>query len=167
MRWPVALLCFVLPPENTQAFSNLRFRVTKLHNLGMPYLPSSSNRSTRPERARFPDITPVVLRFNDGIRASGKLKVVSITGGLLAVSRPMTQGATAKLMFLTRAGSVLGVAQLLTPLSWDQQPFRFVSLHHDDECRLQAAIQACREQERRENKQLQRSRELMENFRAW
>lgn len=133
----------------------------------MPHRPSSANTKCRPERARFSELTPVVLRFNDGNRASGTLKVVSITGGLLAVSRPMAQGLTAKLMFLTRAGSVLGVAQLLSPLSWDQQPFRFLSLHRDDETRLLAAIQSSREQNRRGLKQSQRELSLVDNFRAW
>jgi hypothetical protein len=131
----------------------------------MPYLPQSSQR--RAERARFNELTPVVLRFQDGQRASASLKVVSLTGGLLAVPRPMTEGTKARLMFLTRGGSVLGIAEMLSPMSWDQQPFRFVSLHHDDECRLQAAIQASRTQAHRETKQVQRDRELIDNFRAW
>jgi hypothetical protein len=79
----------------------------------------------------------------------------------------MTEGTKARLMFLTRGGSVLGIAEMLSPMSWDQQPFRFVSLHHDDECRLQAAIQASRSQAHRETKQVQRDRELIDNFRAW
>jgi len=133
----------------------------------MPYLQTSSNPGRRPERAHFADPTPVVLRFTDGNRSSGKLKVVSVTGGLLAVSRPVAQGLTAKLMFLTSSGSVLGVAQMLTPLSWDQQPFRFVSMHHDDESRLQAAIQSCRERDLKQDKQIKRDREEVDNFRAW
>jgi hypothetical protein len=131
----------------------------------MPYLPHAARQ--RPERARFTELIPVVLRFPDGNRASGNLQVVSITGGLLSVPRPLTPGVPAKLMFLTRAGSVLGVAELLSPLSWDQQPFRFVSLHHDDEARLQAAIQSSQEQNRREHMQTRRQLEQVDNFRAW
>lgn len=131
----------------------------------MPYLPHAAKQ--RPERARFSEVTPVVLRFADGNRGSGTLQVVSVTGGLLTVPKPFIQGSTAKLMFLTRAGSVLGVAEMLSPLSWDQQPFRFVSLHHDDETRLQTAIQSSREQNRRDLKQSQRELSLVDNFRAW
>src|SRR5215472_14570188 len=133
----------------------------------MPFLPSSSASTRRAERAHFAEPTPVVLRFNDGQRASGSLKVVSMTGGLLSMPRPLAQGLTAKLMFLTQSGSVFGVAEMLSPLSWDQQPFRFISLHHDDETRLQAAIQSSREQNRRELKQNQRQLSLVDNFRAW
>lgn len=121
----------------------------------------------RPERARFAEPVPVVLRFTDGNRSAGTLKVVSVTGGLMAVPRPVAQGLTAKVMFLTSAGSVLGMAQMLTPLSWDRQPFRFLSLHHDDETRLQAAIQSCRERDQRENKQIKRGLNQVDNFRAW
>ena len=131
----------------------------------MAYLPPAAKQ--RPERVRFTELTPVVLRFADGNRASGNLQVVSITGGLLSVPRPLTQGMTAKVMFLTRAGSVLGVAEMLSPLSWDRQPFRFVSLHHDDETRLQSAIQLSQERNRLELKQTQRKRSLVDNFRAW
>ena len=133
----------------------------------MPYVHTSANPGRRPDRARLADLTPVVLRFTDGNRSAGNLKVVSVTGGLLSHSRPLTQGLTAKLMFLTSAGSVLGVAQMLTPLSWDQQPFRFVSMHHDDESRLQAAIQLCRERDRKQDQQIKRQREEVDNFRAW
>lgn len=132
----------------------------------MPYLPQRSCQR-RAERAHLAEPTPVVLRFHDGQRASGMLKVISITGGLLAVSRPVTQGATAKLMFLTHAGSVLGMAEMLSPITWDQQAFKFISLHHDDESRLQTAIQACREQSRTSDKKIQHDRELVDNFRAW
>lgn len=45
-------------------------------------------------------------------------------------------------MFLTRKGSVLGAAEMLRPETWGLQPFKFVKLYDDDECRLQAAIQS-------------------------
>jgi hypothetical protein len=61
----------------------------------------------------------------------------------------------------------MGVAEMLSPLSWDQQPFRFLSLHHDDESRLAAAIQSSRDRDRRDNKNVQRQLNQVENFRAW
>jgi hypothetical protein len=65
----------------------------------------------------------------------------SLSGGLLGVPRPLNQGAHVKLMFLTETGPVLGEAELLRPVSWTAQPFRFVSLREGDQHRLQAAIQ--------------------------
>jgi hypothetical protein len=65
----------------------------------------------------------------------------SLSGGLLGVPRPLNQGAHVKLMFLTETGPVLGEAELLRPISWTAQPFRFVSLREGDQHRLEAAIQ--------------------------
>ena len=132
----------------------------------MPYLPQFRAHK-RPERAKFAETIPVVLRFSDGGRVSGTLQVVSVTGGLLLLSRPLTQGAVAKLMFLTQAGSVLAVAEMLCPVCWELQPFRFLSLFGDDQTKLQKAIHLRLEQVRREQKQLQRDRGELENFRAW
>jgi hypothetical protein len=92
------------------------------------------------------DATPAVLRFQDGQRTSGELHVVSLTGGLLSLPNPVVQGSQVKLMFLTRTGSVLGGAEMLSPVSSDLQPFRFISLAAADQRRLGATIQASLEQ---------------------
>jgi hypothetical protein len=47
-----------------------------------------------------------------------------------------------KLMFVTPTGPVLGTAEMLKPVSWTQQPFRFVGLEKDDQRRLQESIQS-------------------------
>jgi hypothetical protein len=88
------------------------------------------------------DATPAVLRFQDGHRTSGKLQVVSLTGGLLALTDPLDQGSHVKLMFLTRTGSVLGAAEMLDPLPDNLQPFRFVSLPAQDQRRLGTIIRS-------------------------
>jgi hypothetical protein len=105
-------------------------------------------------------MTPAVLRFQNGNRARGKLQIISLTGGLLSLSKPLFQGSRVKLMFLTRHGSVLGAAEMLNPIHWGLQPFRFIRLHDDDEERLQAAIQSSMDQNRRAHAQVER-------FRAW
>lgn len=79
----------------------------------------------------------------------------------------MAQGSVAKLMFLTRGGSVLGAAEMLSPVSWELQPFRFLTLYSDDQSRLQSAIQSLLEQTGREHKRSHKDREQMENHRAW
>jgi hypothetical protein len=88
------------------------------------------------------------------------LKVVSLTGGLLSVAHPVDTGCNAKLMFLTGAGMVLGSAEMLSPLSWGLQPFRFVALQRDDQDRLKTAIQSSINQSRSTHAQIER-------FRAW
>jgi hypothetical protein len=96
----------------------------------------------RAPRLRLDSAVPAVLRFQDGQRTSGKLQVVSLTGGLLSLSNTLAQGSQVKLMFLTHTGSVLGGAEMLDPLSRDLQPFRFVSLGQADQRRLGATIRA-------------------------
>ena len=74
--------------------------------------------------------------------------------------KPVDQGAQVKLMFLTGCGSVLGAAEMLSPISWHLQPFKFVGLYDEDQRRLEAAIQSSLDRNRREHGQ-------MERFRAW
>ena len=114
----------------------------------------------RSPRTRFAETTPAVLRCQDGHRVTGKLQVISLTGGLLGLSKPLDRGSQVKLMFLTHKGSVLGAVEMLIPVSWGLQPFRFTGLYEDDQRRLQAAIQSSLEQNRRD-------REQIERYRAW
>lgn len=53
------------------------------------------------------------------------------------MSKPLIRGTRIKVMFLTQSGPVLGAAEMLTPVSWTEQPFRFVALAHSDQRRLQ------------------------------
>jgi hypothetical protein len=99
------------------------------------------SRPPRATRAHFAEPTTAVLRLKDGRRIPGKLRVVSLTGGLLSLARPVDAGCNAKLMFLTGSGMVLGAAEMLSPRSWTLQPFRFVGLNDDDQARLKAVIQ--------------------------
>ncbi|MGD1023773.1 MAG: PilZ domain-containing protein [Candidatus Sulfotelmatobacter sp.] len=125
----------------------------------MPYL-HQPRATRRAPRTSFAETTPVVLRCKDGRRVPGKLQVISLSGGLLCLPQPLDQGSQVKVMFLTRKGSVLGAAEMLSPISWGTQPFKFVKLYDDDQRRLDAAIQLSVEQNR-----LQRVQ--MDNPRAW
>jgi hypothetical protein len=133
----------------------------------MPFLNPAPEGQRRAERVRFDEAIPAVVRFSDGNRTSGKLKVVSLTGGLLSLACPVRQGSVGKLMFLTPAGSVLGSAEMLTPMSWELQPFRFVAFAGEDHDRLGTAIQSYLQKNRKDDKQLKREHEQIENFRAW
>jgi len=123
----------------------------------MKPLPQSQPAARAP-RAYFAERTPAVLRLGDGRQVAGKLKVVSLTGGLLSVAHPVDTGCNARLMFLTEAGMVFGSAQMLSPLSWSLQPFRFVALACDDQSRLQTTIQRSLNQNRTDRSQIERSR---------
>jgi hypothetical protein len=103
--------------------------------------PSQAAYYHRSPRARLFGTTPVALRFADGRHGRGELKVVSLTGGLLSLQRPLDWGCRVKLMFLSQTGVVLGEAEMLSPDCWSRQPFRFVALDESDQCRLRAAIE--------------------------
>jgi len=90
----------------------------------------------RAPRVRATEYTPAVLRFTNGECVTGSLEVVSSTGGLLCLSKPLIRGTRIKVMFLTKRGPVLGAAEMLSPVSWTEQPFRFVALAYEDQRRL-------------------------------
>jgi hypothetical protein len=123
----------------------------------MPYFPPPDAQRRAP-RTSFAETTPAVLRFQNGRRVSGKLQVISLTGGLLCLPSPLDQGSKVKLMFLTGKGSVLGAAEMLKAISWSLQPFKFVGLLNDDQQKLQAAIQSSLEQNRQDHGQMERHR---------
>ena len=83
------------------------------------------------------------------------------------MSRPLKPESVVKLIFIAPTGSVLGVAKMLTPLSWGLQPFRFVTLREDDQSRLQAAIQSSLTQSARAETQSRHDHDLIEKYRPW
>lgn len=114
----------------------------------------------RAPRAFFAETTPAALRCFDGGFKRGKLLVVSMTGGLLSMPKPLDFGARVKMMFLIDRGAIFGQAEMLRPISWSLQPFKFLRLYDDDEARLQGAIQSALKQSRS-------GYGMMERFRAW
>jgi len=74
------------------------------------------------------------------------------------VAHALDPGSKAKLMFLTAAGMVLGSAEMLTPIAFSLQPFRFLALHRDDQGRLETTIQQCIEQSRADHGRIEPSR---------
>ncbi|HEV2732068.1 MAG TPA: hypothetical protein VGV15_18700 [Terriglobales bacterium] len=95
----------------------------------------------RASRLRVTDFTPVVLRFQNGGCTTGNIEVISLTGGLLCLPKPIDRGSCVKLMFLSQNGPVLGTAELLSPVSRTRQPFQFLALSYSDQRRLQAATE--------------------------
>lgn len=104
----------------------------------------SSSPQSRPPwrfpRAHLDGNNPIVLRFANGQTTGANLQVISVTGGLLSLSKSVDQGSRVRLMFLTEAGSVLGGAEMLPPVGDRLQPFRFISLPADDQRRVGALI---------------------------
>lgn len=53
---------------------------------------------------------------------------------------------------------MLGAAEMLCPISWSLQPFKFLGLYNDDQQKLQAAIQSSLDQNRQDVGQMERHR---------
>lgn len=160
IRTRPCVIFYPMPPRRI-----LRFRSR------MPYLPqppaASPLRQRAGPRVRFAETTPAVLRLSDGKRVPGKLQLISISGGLLGLSRPLKPDSVVKVMFVAPSGSVLGVAKMLNPLSWALQPFCFITLRDDDESKLQAAIEFSLAQSARQDRQSRSDHELIEKNRPW
>jgi hypothetical protein len=98
--------------------------------------------SRRAFRFRLAETTPAVLQFQDFSPAECELHTISRTGGVLSMSKVVDQGSVATLMFRTHKGLVFATTEMLPPLSWNHQPFRFVEIEGDDARRLLAAFQS-------------------------
>jgi hypothetical protein len=86
---------------------------------------------------------PATIQFGDGQISSARLQTVSVTGGLLRVLKPLSAGAIVELMFSLPFGSVLAMAELLSPCSGAPiglQPFRFITMDHAELQQLCAEI---------------------------
>jgi len=100
-----------------------------------------SHRATRVQLAT----TPALIKSSDGNRAKARLQVVSITGGLLQLTRAFDEGDFVELAFQTQSGNVNGMAEMLNPVRSSPgsvfQPFRFVALGDDDHKMLHTIIE--------------------------
>jgi hypothetical protein len=95
----------------------------------------------RPQRLRLANSIPIVLRRQDGQRVSGKLQCVSMTGGLVVPASLLPPGSMVRLIFVTPKGPITGTAEMLHPVSWTEQPFRFAAIPDSDQRRLSAVIE--------------------------
>jgi hypothetical protein len=121
-----------------------------------------SNSTFRAPRCKLGEITPAVLRFEDGRSAQAQLEVVSASGGLLQLARPVHPDSRIKLMFLTPSGPVSATAKMLAPLSASQQPFRFVALPTEDQRRIRESVQASADQSNSDEEWIEKYRAAIE-----
>ncbi len=82
---------------------------------------------------------------------------------MLCVPGPVQPDSHVKLMFVTPTGPVLGTAEMLRPVSVSKQPFRFVSLEHDDRRRLQASLQSSFGQAKHEQEWIDKYRATLDH----
>ena len=132
------------PQKRYESVGDLFFIASREHSESstMTQLPQAEP-DRRSPRLRLSEFTPIVLRCQDGHRVTGRLQCVSLTGGLVAPASLLPPGSVVTLMFVTSKGPVAGKAEMLHPVSWTEQPFRFAAMQQSDQHRLQAAIQPC------------------------
>ena len=94
----------------------------------------------RAQRLRLASAIPIVLRRQDGQRVPGQLQCVSMTGGLVVPASLLPAGSMVRLIFVTPKGPVTATAEMLHPVSWTEQPFRFAAIPDTDQHRLSAVI---------------------------
>lgn len=106
--------------------------------------------SRRAARVQLGGSVLAVIRFDDGKRSRGKLYSVSVTGGLLKLTKPLEQGDFVEIGFQTKVGAVIGMAEMLSPTrkatDGTMQPFRFIALGDDDHRNLRMALQSVTDQ---------------------
>lgn len=114
----------------------------------MTHFPQT-NPTSRPPRVRLNGSVQALVMLEDGRRAKAKLQTVSVTGGLLRLGRALGQGDFVEVAFQVQAGSVRGMAEMLTAIpSTDGalQPFRFIAMGDDEHRALRMMVNSAHDQ---------------------
>jgi hypothetical protein len=101
------------------------------------------HRKHRAVRVELLGRVPATIRFEDGRHRPGRLRRISLTGGLLRVPQPLVPGTLVEVTFISSKGPVLGLAELLSPASATLkclQPFKFIMIDEDNYRRLARLI---------------------------
>jgi hypothetical protein len=115
----------------------------------MTYFPQS-NPVTRATRVKLAGSVLVAIRSEVSGTVRAKLQVLSATGGLFILAKPLEQGDFVQVTFQTSQGPVRGMAEMLQPTgqstSGRLQPFRFVALEDEDHTKLRMAMESLHDQ---------------------
>jgi len=104
---------------------------------------SQPHENQRAARVQFQSMRAAAIQFEDGRRGLGKLRAISLSGGLLRLSKPLVPGTLIEVIFTAHGGPVLGIAEMLTPASATLkclQPFKFILIDDDNYQRLSGLI---------------------------
>ncbi len=95
-------------------------------------------------RVKFGGSILVAIRSEASGTARAKLQLLSATGGLFVLAKPLEVGDFVQVTFQTSQGAVRGMAEILPPTRKSTfgclQPFRFVALDDEDHARLSRAM---------------------------
>jgi hypothetical protein len=116
-------------------FSNLPHTAPSCHSIFAMALPSFPSVRRSP-RTRLGQPIRTLLLKADGGSAEGELQTVSLTGGLLRLPKPLSNGDLVEVTFHAQPDRVQGLAQMLGPLpaggEGTPQAFRFIAMADDD-----------------------------------
>lgn len=111
----------------------------------MAYFPQP-HAANRERRLKVGGSVVVAIRSEGAQVVRAKLHEVSLSGGLLVVSKAFTEGDFVEVAFSTSKGTVHGMAELLGPknqsISGCLQAFKFVALEDEDHTRLRTALES-------------------------
>ncbi len=98
----------------------------------------------RATRVHVGDSVSASVTLHGGISAKARLQTVSVTGGLLKLSKALEHGDFVEVTFQTQSGPVQGMAEMLNPMRLARegvlQPFRFIALGDDDHRNLRMVV---------------------------
>ncbi len=103
----------------------------------------------RAPRIHLAGLTPALVILADGQRARGKLQTVSVTGGVLRLSKSLEEGDFVEIAFQTQSGAVRGMAEMLTATQATDgflQPFRFIALGDEEHRALSMTVDSVTDQ---------------------
>ena len=111
----------------------------------MTYFPQP-NSVTRATRVKLGGSVLVAIRSEGSGTVRAKLHVLSATGGLFILAKPLEHGDFVQVTFQTSKGAVRGMAEMLQPTQKSTsaclQPFRFVALDDEDHAKLRMAMES-------------------------
>ncbi len=113
----------------------------------MTHFPQTQSQRRAP-RIQLGGSVPAIVMLEDGQRAKANLQTVSVTGGLLHLTKSLNQGDFVEVAFQMQHGAVRVMAERLSPLprpvsktsSDTRQAFRFIALGDDDHRALRMAV---------------------------
>jgi hypothetical protein len=122
-------------------------RVT--YSIAMTYFPQP-NPAKRARRVRLPGSVAIAVKTKGRQPVQAKLHEVSLTGGLLLLSKALEEGDFVEVAFQTNHGVVRGMAEVLSARSKSKsgclQSFRFVAMEDEDHNRLRITLESLRNQ---------------------
>jgi len=98
----------------------------------------------RAPRVQLGGSVPAAVVLDDGKRTKAQLQTISVTGGMLQMTRALECGDFVEIAFQTRSGSVSGMAEMLNVARRAEngclQPFRFIAIGDEDHRKLRMAL---------------------------